>query len=142
MGIEKVGKSDYFILIEIWEASVRASHDFLSEADISHFKGRILDEFFDLVDLYSHKNETRKTLGFLGISPDKIEMLFILPEQQGKGIGKLLLNFAITQKGITKVDVNEQNPRAVGFYKKRGFQIIHRNALDAEGKPFAILEMD
>ena len=68
-------------------------------------------------------------------------MLFIDPDFRGKGIGSILTNFAITTLKIEKVDVNEQNPQAVGFYKKLGFKIIGRSELDGQAKPYPILHL-
>lgn len=81
-------------------------------------------------------------LGFLGLSADNIEMLFIRPDVRGKGIGKKFLQFAIHEKRIKKVDVNEQNPQAVGFYIHNGFEVTARSPLDPQGKPFPILSME
>jgi len=57
------------------------------------------------------------------VSPTKIEMLFIHPDVFGKGIGKLLFQFAIRELSAHTVDVNEQNKNAVGFYLKMGFKL-------------------
>lgn len=78
--------------------------------------------------------------GFIGLS-DMIEMLFVHPDFMGKGIGKSLLTYAIRQKGMTKVDVNEQNDKAVKFYISNGFVVTGRNELDSDGRPFPILHM-
>ena len=68
-------------------------------------------------------------------------MLFILDRVRGKGIGKLLLQHALDHLKINSVDVNEQNPLAVGFYEHMGFSISSRSPLDDMGKPFPILHM-
>jgi len=140
--IEKATTSDYSELITIWEASVRATHHFLPESDILYFKPLILEKYFDAVSLFCVRNETKKITGFLGTSDDKIEMLFIDPEVRGRGIGKTLTEFAIHQLNISKVDVNEQNEQAVGFYLKMGFTVVNRLPVDSLGKPYPILEME
>lgn len=63
------------------------------------------------------------------------------PSEQGKGYGKALLDFAINEKGLHKVDVNEQNESAFRFYINQGFEIISRDETDAQGKPFPILHL-
>ncbi|MEE4245289.1 MAG: GNAT family N-acetyltransferase [Kangiellaceae bacterium] len=63
-------------------------------------------------------------------------MLFLLDRVRGQGIGKTLLNYAVEKLGATKVDVNEQNPQAVEFYKYMGFKVDSRSPLDEMGKPF------
>ena len=37
--------------------------------------------------------------------------------------------------------MNEQNPQALGFYLRMGYQITGRDALDPTGKPFPILHL-
>ena len=58
----------------------------------------------------------------MGLSHDNIEMLFTHPSEQAKGYGKELIEYAIHQKGIRKVDVNEQNEKALRFYLNRGLK--------------------
>jgi len=68
-------------------------------------------------------------------------MLFISPDAQGHGIGSALCQYAIEYLGATKVDVNEQNPRAREFYEKMGFSFVNRSELDGQGKPYPILHL-
>jgi putative acetyltransferase len=39
------------------------------------------------------------------------------------------------------VDVNEQNPAAVGFYEALGFVVVSRSPVDGDGRPFPLLHM-
>ncbi|MCG2613202.1 GNAT family N-acetyltransferase [Terrimonas sp. NA20] len=139
--ILKATKPDRLSLIEIWESAVRATHHFLSNDDILYFRQQILDQYFDMVDLYLLKISNDETAGFLGLSPGKIEMLFIDPAYFRKGLGSILLSYAVTQHAVTKVDVNEDNPDALQFYLRKGFHIINRLEKDADGKDFPILQM-
>jgi putative acetyltransferase len=68
-------------------------------------------------------------------------MLFLRAESRGQGVGKVLLKYAIEKLGANTVDVNKQNPLAVGFYQHMGFVITSRSPLDDMGKPFPILHM-
>lgn len=141
MKIDKPSKSDYLRLIDIWEKSVRATHDFLPEENINTLKPLILEHYFDAVDLRVAIEEHQKIVGFIGVADENIEMLFIEPEYRGSGVGRLLLNNAISKQSATKVDVNEQNPQAVGFYQYCGFNIVGRSELDGQGNPFPLLYM-
>ena len=77
-------------------------------------------------DWYGHNNST---------------LNFIRPDQQGKGYGKRLMEYAVHQKHIHKVDVNEQNGQACRFYQHMGFQVAGRDETDPMGKPFPILHL-
>jgi|SRR5690625_1657373 len=141
MKIEKAVKAEHQKLIEIWESSVRATHNFLAERDLIKLKPLILDQYFDAVDLSVARNCEGEIVGFCGVSNSNIEMLFVAPQAIGKGVGSLLAWHAIHVQGATKVDVNEQNKQALGFYKHLGFDVIGRSNLDGQGNPYPILHM-
>ncbi|RAJ97812.1 putative acetyltransferase [Larkinella arboricola] len=134
--------TDYPEVVDVWEASVRPTHHFLTEADIQYYKPLILNEYLKAVNLVGIRDEAGKLTAFLGTADHKIEMLFIHPQAMGQGLGKRLIHYAINQVEATKVDVNEDNPQAVGFYKHLGFQVVSRSEVDAAGKPFPILHME
>lgn len=138
--IVSAGPEDYLELITLWEASVRATHDFLTEDDIQHYKPLILKQYFDQLNLFCIK-EQHHIAGFIGIDGSLIQMLFIHPNYRGSGFGKALLNYAIKNYSITSVDVNEQNEQAVGFYEHLNFNVTNRFEHDAAGKPYPILSM-
>ena len=140
--VEKVSKNDYAEIVEVWEASVRATHTFLTEDDITFFKPLILNQYLNAVTLRCLKDENGNILGFIGVSENSLEMLFLSPKYRGMRLGKHLLKLAIEEFGVTKVDVNEQNPEACGFYKHFGFSVIGRSELDGSGKPYPILHME
>lgn len=142
MKIDTATKTDHLKLIEIWEASVRATHSFLSEENIRSLKPLILEHYFDAVDLRVAKDGNDEIVGFIGIADQNIEMLFISPSHRKKGIGSILLKNAINNQGAKKVDVNEQNPDAVAFYKHLGFTEVGRSPLDGQGNPFPLLHME
>lgn len=141
MNIDIVEKTEHLKLLEIWEASVRATHDFLAEEDLQELKPLILEQYFDAVDLRCAKSNSGEILGFCGVHDGNIEMLFISPDVRGKGIGALLTANAIENQGASKVDVNEQNEQAIGFYQHIGFTVTGRSLLDGQGKPYPLLHM-
>lgn len=141
MQVAKVEQSDYPELIEVWELSVRSTHDFLSEENILTLKPLILEQYFDAVDLRCIKNNHNKILSFIGIAKHNVEMLFVLPTEIGKGVGKVLMHYATTNLNTNKVDVNEQNTKALHFYQKLGFKIVGRSEFDGQGNPFPLLHM-
>ena len=133
---------DYEALTAVWYASVRATHDFLTEVDMEYYRRRIPRDYMPHVELYAIRDERGRWASFIGISSDMIEMLFVRPDEMGRGHGLRLLKFAVEEKGLCKVDVNEQNKRALEFYQKHGFSVVGRDATDGEGKPYPILHME
>ncbi|MBS4699729.1 acetyltransferase [Aeromonas media] len=141
MKIEQADAGDYQALIALWEASVRATHHFLQEADITALKPLILEHYFAAVDLVCARGEEGEIAGFCGVHDGNIEMLFIAPEARGSGVGRLLVAHAIQRQGARRVDVNEQNAQALGFYQHLGFEVTGRSPLDGQGKPYPLLHM-
>ena len=127
-------------LISIWEQSVRATHQFLSAEDFDFYQQIVAQIDFGQFQIFFCAEDSIP-LGFIGMDNRKIEMLFLLPESIGKGYGKFLLNFALTELYATEVDVNEQNENAVTFYEHFGFVTYDRSELDPSGKPYPILHM-
>ncbi|MEZ7195693.1 acetyltransferase [Pseudodesulfovibrio karagichevae] len=141
MHIEAAHTADYAELLSVWETSVRATHDFLAEEDILALRPLILDQYFDAVELHCVRDETGKILGFCGVADGNLEMLFIAPDSRGRGIGTALCRHAVDRLGVIRVDVNEQNPQALGFYEHFGFKVVGRSPLDGQGNPFPLLHL-
>lgn len=141
MTIEEADKTSYSELIALWEASVRATHDFLAEEDLLMLKPLIFEQFLDAVELRVARSTSGEIVGFSGVSDDKLEMLFIAPNARGEGIGTALVDHALQAQAVSKVDVNEQNEQALGFYQRLGFQVVGRSPVDGLGKPYPLLHM-
>ena len=125
-------------LLGVWEGSVRATHLFLSEDDI-----RSIREYVPAA-LAGRDGRLLGVLAvaFMGIDDGKLEMLFVAQEERGNGIGKKLLERGIADHGVKRLDVNEQNPGARGFYEHLGFAVRSRSETDEQGNPFPILHME
>ena len=127
-------------LVMVWEQSVRATHDFLREDDLQAIKCVVKEIDFYALQVYCLLYNNR-VVGFVGVLADKVEMLFLSPDCIGLGLGKWLMYFAIEQLGACKVDVNEQNGKALAFYRKLGFEPYERTELDDQGKAYPLLRM-
>lgn len=128
-------------LLTLWEKSVRSTHHFLTDGDIDYFRPLVRNQFLPAVELFIIRNACGHIAAFMGISDDMLEMLFVLPREQGRGYGKALVNYAVRECGILKVDVNEDNRQAFMFYKHMGYEVIGRDESDSTGKPFPILHL-
>lgn len=145
MKIERVTQRDSSVLealLELWEASVRATHTFLSEEAILAIKPLVLEGLAAVETLVTAAGESGETVAFMGTDGAKIEMLFVAPGARGRGYGKTLVEYGRNALGCRFVDVNEQNPRAAGFYEKMGFRVSSRSELDGQGNPYPILHLE
>ena len=137
--IVRCNENDYSSLSEIWERSVRATHDFLTEKSIEEIRSALIPEYFPNVDLYA-VDDSGSLAGFIGLSGEMIEMLFVDADCRGLGYGSMLLDFA-KANGATRVDVNQQNPSALLFYISKGLHIIGLDDTDEAGRPYPILHL-
>lgn len=128
-------------LLHVWEASVRKTHDFISNTDIRNLRPLVCQGIRNVSVLAVAVDANDVICGFMGTEKEKIEMLFIHPDFRGKGIGKKLVTYATTTLNTTLVDVNEQNPLAAGFYRHLGFRVISRSPQDSSENPFPILHL-
>ena len=127
-------------LTAVWDNSVRTTHHFLAEQDISALIPQVktaLQGIGHLVIAW----EGAEPVGFMGIQEHKIEMLFLAPSSIGKGLGREMIKLAIDHYGAEYVDVNEQNEQAEGFYRHMGFTVAGREEKDGLGLPFPILHL-
>ncbi|ULQ58645.1 GNAT family N-acetyltransferase [Brucepastera parasyntrophica] len=140
MKIKRADSNDYSEIMKVWESSVKATHHFLKTEDFEYYKRIIAAEFFPKVNLYI-LFAGKKIIGFMGVSGENLEMLFIEKDSIGKGYGKKLLQYAIENLNVKRVDVNEQNKQALGFYEKSGFKITGRSEKDSMNKDYPVLHL-
>jgi putative acetyltransferase len=135
--------TEHAALVMLWERSVRATHDFLTEADIVFYRPLVAEYFASSArDLWVLSDETDLPIGFLGLAGDSIAALFMEPAHRGRGGGRRLVSHAQELRGgALTVDVNEQNVAARGFYEALGFVVAGRSPLDDAGRPYPILHM-
>ena len=128
-------------LLEVWENSVRATHLFLSDSEIKSIKEYVPQALNGIAHLVIAKKGEGCAAAFMGIEDGTLEMLFISPEERGKGLGRRLIQYGIENYAVRRLAVNEQNPQARGFYEHMGFQVYKRTELDEQGNPYPLLYM-
>jgi putative acetyltransferase len=141
MKIRRSTPDDLGPVLDVWLRSVRATHAFLTEADIQSLLPLVRDEALPNLELWVLCSDNGVPIGFLGVSEGTIDALFIAPEHLRRGGGRLLVEHARKLKGVLRVDVNEQNPQAVRFYVTQGFRVVGRSPVDDAGRPFPVLHM-
>lgn len=128
-------------LLHVWENSVKATHLFLSVHEIEIIKKYVPQALEDISHLIVAENENKLPVAFMGIEGQRLEMLFVLSEERGKGLGKKLIQYGIEKYSINELTVNEQNPLAKGFYEHMGFHVYKRTEHDEQGNPYPLLYM-
>jgi putative acetyltransferase len=127
-------------ILDIWRRAVDATHDFLTPQDRIAIEaeavGIIPENIFDLA-----VDEGDNPIAFMLLSEGHMEALFVDPDYRGRGVGRLLVEEAVQRYPNLTTDVNEQNPQAIGFYDKLGFERIGRSELDGQGRAYPLIHL-
>ena len=127
-------------LLAVWESSVRATHDFLREGDVEFLRPYVEQGLGEIPLLFCALEDGRP-IAFLSMAGDSIEMLFVHGDCRQRGIGSALMREALAHNA-RRVDVNEQNPQALAFYRRFGFEVTSRDDTDSLGLPYPILHCE
>lgn len=127
-------------LLEIWRAAVDATHDFLASEDRIALDGEVR-AYVSTADLWLGIDDGGDIAGFMGLSGSHMDALFVDPRRHGIGVGRAFVTHAFDLNGVLTCDVNEQNEKAVGFYKRVGFARTGRSATDGAGRPYPLIHM-
>ena len=98
-------KSHYFISAQYWKSNFELVKKLLLQATVY---------------VYEDKQEIQ---GFIGLSDEYIEGVFVSAKMQSQGIGKILLNYVKEKRNTLFLNVYQKNTRAIHFYKEAGFEI-------------------
>ena len=115
--------------------------DVISQAQIEYMFGEMYtpESIYKQMDFYKHAflilYQADRPIGFASygkleepINTFKLHKLYLLPSQQNKGFGRILLN-EVEKKAADlaanhlQLNVNRKNP-ALSFYEKLGYEII------------------
>ncbi|XNM66556.1 acetyltransferase [Escherichia coli] len=127
-------------LIAIWRRSVDATHDFLSKEYRAELED-LVSAFLPEAPLWVAVTEKDEPVALMLLTGKHMDALFVDPTVRGCGVGKLLIEHALTLAPKLTTNVNEQNEQAVGFYKKMGFKVTGRSETDDLGKPYPLLNL-
>ncbi|USA54133.1 N-acetyltransferase [Acinetobacter sp. C32I] len=136
INIRQANIHDFKELTEIWfNASVKA-HDFIPESYWENNKVNMQDTYLPMSEVYLLENKNN-IYGFIALVGNRIAALFVAPEQQGKGLGKLLINHVKSIRDNLELNVYQQNTNSVKFYDSVGFEITEETFdEDTQSKEF------
>jgi putative acetyltransferase len=113
-------KTDLEEMVNIWyEASVTA-HSFIPASFWALQKSTMKEKYLPLAENFIFE-EDGQLAGFISLVGERACALFVAPEMQGRGIGRVLLEHAKTLKERLSLTVYRENERALRFYEKCGF---------------------
>lgn len=115
--------------MQIWLDTNIEAHKFIQkEYWINNYTA--VKEMLPRAEVYVYKDDnTHQIVGFIGLTNNYVEGIFIKEASQSKGIGKQLLNYVKELKSVLSLRVYQKNIRAVSFYLREQF-IIQTESMD------------
>lgn len=109
-------KAHYFIPAEYWESNFEFVKEMMLQAEVYVYE------------------DNREIQGFIGMTDEYINGIFVCGEVQSQGIGKCLLDYAKSKKKKLFLNVYQKNARAISFYQREGFDIQCSDLDEATGE--------
>jgi len=138
--IRRSHPGDVARVIDIWRGAVAATHDFLREADRAEIDSSAC-AYLATAELWVLVDDTDRPMAFSAVTGSNMDALFVAAEAQGKGMGRRLVQHALSLAPTLTTQVNEGNAQAVGFYLKQGFRPVRRDECDDDGRPYPIIQL-
>ena len=119
--IRKLQKVDINRVADIWLKTNLKAHFFIPEQYwISNYE--FVKEMLLQAEVYVYEDD-KMIQGFIGVSDEYIEGIFVSDEMQSCGIGKMLLDYIKDKKDRLQLKVYQKNVGAMSFYQREGFTI-------------------
>ena len=136
--IRKLLNGDIDRVADIWLKTNLKAHYFISN---QYWKSNyeLVKEMMSQAEVYVYES-AGKMQGFVGLSGEYIEGIFVSDEVQSQGIGKRLLDHMKAIKDTLRLSVYQKNTRTIHFYQREGFVIQHEGLDESTGeKEYAML---
>ncbi|MEU0938130.1 GNAT family N-acetyltransferase [Embleya sp. NPDC005971] len=121
--------------VDVWSRASRIAHPFIPNEGAGEREREMRETYLVHADNWVAEADGR-VVGLLGLILGEIDGvvcgeiggLFVAPEAQGTGVGRLLVEHAATLHSALTLDVYEKNSRARRFYAHVGFTEHSRRA--------------
>ena len=128
--IRKLNEADIDKVMDIWMKSTIKAHDFISKEYWQNNYNTVKEVYIPMSETFVYK-DVQGIKGFLSvINNEFIGALFVDIDFQGNGIGKQLIDYAVSKYGKLQLAVYKENKKSVEFYINRGFKIIEEQIND------------
>lgn len=138
--VRRAGHGDHPGLVALWRRSCEAAYDFLTPGDLDGIEEQVRRLLPEVEELWLAE-ACGQPVGFLGGAGNHVDMLFVAPEWFRRGVGTRLLAHARRLHGPLTLEVNEDNPAGLAFYRAQGFVVTGRSPVDSEGRPWPLLHL-
>lgn len=121
--IRKFETRDLDAVTQIWLHGNLDAHAFISASFwTEHFE--MVRDMLPQAELYVHEDKDIQQIdGFIGLTENHIEGIFVAESARSKGVGRALLEYAKSRKPCLTLSVYQKNERALAFYQREQFTV-------------------
>lgn len=131
--IRKLENKDIDKIMDIWLKSTIKAHDFIEEKYWRDNYNIVKNIYIPMADSFVYEDD-KGIKGFISIINNEfIGALFVDTDNQGSGIGKKLIDYAMNKYNYLSLAVYKENKKSVDFYISRGFKIIKEQLNEDSG---------
>lgn len=119
--IRRAEISDTEEIIKVWQESSKLAHSFLEPDFFVEEVGLIRNVYLPKAATWVFEIGDNSIVGFISMLENEVGALFVKPDYQSQGYGKMLLNFVKDNYKDLYLEVFKKNIDAYQFYSKYGF---------------------
>jgi len=127
--IRQATNTDFPELADIYHDASLLAHPFIDPEFIAKDRRRMREEYLPLNQLYVYEKKG-DILGFISLTVDHINGLFIQVDAQRLGIGTALLNHVKERSKKLELCCFTDNYNAQRFYFSQGFEVVSEQRND------------
>lgn len=123
-------------IMKIWLETNIEAHDFIPPSYWeNHYD--MVKEMLPRASIYVYEMD-KQIVGFIGMTDNYIEGIFVAKKYQSQGIGSQLISYAKENYASLSLQVYQKNTPSISFYEKENFKIIEEK-IDAQTKEKELL---
>jgi putative acetyltransferase len=131
--IRKYDERDIEVVVSIWRRASELAHPFLSKDFLDQEDQNMRNIYLAFAETWVIEVDG-SVVGFVALIENEIGGLFLDPEYQGQGLGRAMVDKAVTEKGALKVEVFKDNVIGRRFYDAYGFYLTDEFTHEASGQ--------
>ena len=131
--IRKYDEHDIEVVVSLWRSASEIAHSFLSKDFLDQEDDNMRNIYLAFAETWVIEVDS-SVVGFIALIENEIGGLFLDPDFQGQGLGRAMVDKAVTEKGSLKVEVFKENVIGRRFYDAYGFRKTEELFHEASGQ--------
>ncbi|EMI26556.1 GCN5-related N-acetyltransferase [Rhodopirellula europaea SH398] len=130
--IRSYESTDLDELLDVWTSASKVAHPFLSPEFLAQERENIPAIYLPNAETWVYELDGA-VVGFIALLGNEVGAIFVDPTYQKRGIGRQLMDHAVSVRGDLELDVFVDNPIGRGFYEHYGFVSLEQKLHEPSG---------